>query len=168
MENTCIFTSELSQLQGYLRSLAWNYTKNENDANDLIQDTMCRAIEKTKYYKRGTNFKAWISVVMRNIFINGYRKKRRYNIVSIEESPQFLSDYDVDSGAEYNLFSQEINSAIEQLNPKSQEIIGLCRAGLSYKEMAENLNLPLGTIKSRIHMARKALQTELKKLNHAA
>jgi len=168
MENTCIFNSEISQIQGYLKGLAWKYTKNENDANDLIQDTICKAIEKTKYYKRGTNFKAWISVVMRNIFINGYRKKRRYNLVSVEESPHILNNYETISTAEYSLFSEEINSAIAQLTPKSKEIISLCKLGFSYKDMADRLELPLGTIKSRIHIARKSLQVELKKINHAA
>jgi len=154
--------------QEYFKMMAYRYTKNEQDAMDLLQDTMYRVLRKISYFKKGTNLKGWISVVMRNIFINQYRKRRRMPMVHIENREDRAIGGVVDAEGEYNLFNEELIAAISSMSERDQQMINLCKAGYSYKEMAERLELPLGTVKSRIHFARKALSSEIKKMNKSS
>ena len=154
--------TELSSKENYLRSLAWKYAKTHDDVHDLVQDTMCKAIEKAHYFRHGSNFKAWISVVMRNIFINKYRKKRKQNHVPlceeiiIAENPANFREDDM------KVFSEEVHREIKKLSKKNQEVINLSISGLSYLDIAERLKLPIGTVKSRIHHARRILKQNIR------
>jgi RNA polymerase sigma factor (sigma-70 family) len=157
--------SELHQSREFLNKLAWKYAKNHDDAKDLTQETVCIALEKANYFKSGTNFKAWISIVMRNIFINRYRKNRKRNLVPIENIVNLSDSYHIEPTAVYNLITEEVKTALAKLEAKNQEVLQLCLKGHSYKETAKILDLPIGTVKSRIHLARKKLKIELQRIN---
>lgn len=165
MTSSGIIIKELVKDQDYFKQLAYRYTKNEQDALDLVQDTMCRVLQKLNYFTEGTNLKAWISVIMRNTFINDYRKKRKMRLVDLDKREVISVCGSEDSLAEYNLLDEELNTAILKLNSRNQEVINLIKRGYNYKEMAVILNLPIGTVKSRIHLARKALRKVLNKMN---
>ena len=157
--------SELPKTEDYLRSLAWKYAINQDDAKDLTQETICIALEKANYFKSDSNFKAWISVVMRNIFINSYRKNRKRVVVPIENIYSLPESTQIEPTAFYNLITEEVKIAITKLEIKHQEVLHLCLKGHSYKETAKILELPMGTVKNRIHTARKKLKIELRNLN---
>jgi RNA polymerase sigma-70 factor (ECF subfamily) len=146
----------------FFKKMAYRYVKNEQDAMDLVQETMFKVLSKITQFKKGTNLKAWISVIMRNVFINQYRKRKRMTVVDFEDKAVGGIE---EANGDYNLFNQEVMSAIKNLGARDQELIHMCKEGYSYKEMADHLNLPLGTIKSRIHHARKMLRREINKMN---
>jgi RNA polymerase sigma-70 factor (ECF subfamily) len=123
---------------------------------------MCKAIEKAHYFSQGSNFKAWISVIMRNIFINKYRKQKRENHVPLCEDIVFVEHPVTFADAEFEAFSQEVQTAISKLSTKNQEVINLFIRGISYEDIAERLQLPIGTVKSRIHHARKILRKKVR------
>jgi RNA polymerase sigma factor (sigma-70 family) len=163
MENTTLIKAELFELDDFLRKLAWKYAKNYQDANDLLQETKCKALEKISYFRTGTNFKAWISIVMRNIFINEYRKKKKQVLVPIEDTYTLLEVQE--SNVEFSLLRDEFNKIIDNMDDKYQDVIHLCMKGYNYADIASHLDLPLGTVKSRIHQARKKLKSSYQRQN---
>jgi len=112
--------TDITQYESLLRPFAFNLTRNMQETEDLIQDTFCRALANQEKFSDGSNMKGWLFTIMRNIFINNYRRKQRGNYVMNE----------------YN----------------------------QYNEIAEQFDLPLGTVKSRIFFARKELQAKLRSM----
>ena len=143
-----------------LTPFALSLTRDHDSAKDLCQETLCRAIAYKEKYQTGTNIKAWLYTIMRNIFINDYRRNSRKKLVMDTFSyfePASLPAYS--SG----IFIKEINSAIYNLPVIFKNACLLYLQGYKYQEIAEALNEPLGTIKSRIHFARKLLQKQIER-----
>ncbi|RYZ30953.1 MAG: RNA polymerase sigma factor [Chitinophagaceae bacterium] len=141
-----------------LKPFAITLTKDHESAKDLCQETLCKAFTYRDKYEPGTNIKAWLFTIMRNIFINDYRrsgrKKEVLNTVKQSMTPYALS-------AEMSARLKEINTAIYHLPSIFKKACVLYLHGYKYHEIALALNEPLGTIKSRIHFAKKLLQKQI-------
>ena len=150
----------------YLRPFAVTLTKDQETAKDLLQETMFRALSNHDKYSVGTNIKAWLYTIMRNIFINNYRRKSKQNTIFDNSPNDFLLDYNqsaVANEAESNIRIKYINAAIHNLPSIFKQPFMLYFEGYKYHEIADMLQEPLGTIKSRIHFARKLLKTQINK-----
>ena len=161
---TTEFNSMLLDNAGFLRPFAINLTKDTDAANDLYQETLYKALANHEKYNTGTNIKAWLFTIMRNIFINDYRRKAKQKTIFDNTSEDYLINLkqsSVSNSAESNLRVKEINSAIERLPEIFKSPFLLYLDGYKYQEIAEYLHEPLGTIKSRIHFARKLLKEQI-------
>ncbi|MBO9592145.1 sigma-70 family RNA polymerase sigma factor [Niabella pedocola] len=150
----------------FLKPFAVNLTKNSESANDLYQETLYKALANSEKYNSGTNIKAWLFTIMRNIFINDYRRnvKRKTILDSTPEDYLInMSQVSVANTAESSLREKEINAAIEGLPETFKVPFRLYFEGYKYQEIAEYLKEPLGTIKSRIHFARKLLKEQIRR-----
>lgn len=147
-------------------------TRNELDAEDLVQDVYVRAFRFFHKFEKGTNFKAWIFKILTNTYINQYRKKSReplqvsfekvdYTIAGIEETNLHKQNLDE---INYNgIFDDEIQSALAQLSSEFRMVVLLADVEeFTYKEIAEIIECPIGTVMSRLSRARRQLQTHLK------
>lgn len=152
----------------FLKPFAFRLTSDKEAASDLLQETIYRALVNKEKYHFGTNIKAWLYTIMRNIFINDYRKKVKQNVLSIDPGREFAlhhSQLTVFNIAESKLTIKEIEASIHGLPEIFKKPFLLYLDGYKYHEMAGLLGEPLGTIKSRIHFARKLLRTELSRYN---
>lgn len=159
------FDSSILQLSSALRPFAINLTKNVEEANDLLQDTMYRAISNRDKFRDGTNLKAWLFTIMKNIFINNYRRKMKRNtIIDTTDNMYFLnsSETTIENGASAKFVMDDLKAAIQKLSDEFRVPFMMHYEGFKYHEISEELNLPLGTVKSRIFFARKELKKELK------
>jgi RNA polymerase sigma-70 factor (ECF subfamily) len=148
----------------YLKPFAITLTRDNETAKDLLQETMFRAFANREKYNAGTNIKAWLYTIMRNIFINDYRRKAKQNTVLDNSINEFLinsNQLSVTNAAESNLKMKEIQQAVYQLPDIFRNPFMLYFDGYKYNEIADLLKEPLGTIKSRIHFARKLLKEQL-------
>lgn len=169
---TVEFNTSILKMEDKLRYFAYSLTANKEDAKDLLQETMLKAIKYKDMFVRQTNLQAWVYTIMKNTFINNYRKnvKQKTTIDKTKDlyflnSSQTSTVAPVDSG--YIL--SEINKSINQLKDEYRIPFKMFTEGHKYKEIAEELNLPIGTVKSRIFFARQILMDSLKDYkNHAA
>ena len=155
------FQREISNLEQVLMKFALKLTKNGEDAKDLYQETAYRALRNASKFREGTNLKAWLFTIMRNIFINNYRKKLKRNTILDSTDNQYYLNAggpEVNNGASSSLMMSELQAIIDQLDENIREPFMLHYYGYKYQEIADRLGLPLGTIKSRIFFARKALK----------
>lgn len=151
----------LAKITSSLRAFSLKLTGNMDDAEDLYQDTALRIMTNAEKYNPGTNFKAWAVTIMRNIFINNYRKKVRRNLI-IDQTP---NNYYINSGSstvandgETEVTFNELQELVDRLPDDFRVPFLMAYQGYKYDEIAEQLGSPLGTIKSRIFFARKKLQ----------
>jgi len=159
------FNEELARIKGVLFTFAIRLTKNQEDAKDLIQETALRAYKHRDKFKVGTNFKSWCAAIMRNTFINQYRKnKRRRHINQPIENFLFRLEHQntVINQGEMNIQLEEYQDAIIELNSIYRIPFLMFYQGFEYKEIAQHMNLPIGTVKSRIFFARKKLKRLIK------
>jgi RNA polymerase sigma-70 factor (ECF subfamily) len=150
----------------FLKPVAISLTRDRDSALDLFQETLYRALVNKEKYTIGTNIKAWLYTIMRNIFINDYRRKAKQQTVlegGVSEGLSNLNQASVSNMAESNLRMKEIQEAINKLPEIFKTPFKLYYDGYRYNEIAETLNEPLGTIKSRIHFARKLLKDQLQR-----
>ena len=158
------FYGQIKTINPSLNAFAYNLTKNTDDAQDLMQETKFRAIHNKEKFRPGTNFKAWMFTIMKNIFINNYRKKVKANtIIDTTENLYYLnsSSNSVSNDVDRNLLIEEITDMIKQLDDSIRIPFMMHFEGYKYQEIADKFSLPLGTIKSRIFFARKALKERL-------
>ncbi len=158
---TAAFTSRLMNLQSNMLNFAYMLTSNRDDAYDLLQDTMLKVLDNQDKYVENTNFKGWVFTIMRNIFINNYRRVVRSATVVDRTEDLYHLNLPQDSGFETpeGAFGvNEISAAIDEFPEKYRVPFSMHVAGYKYNEIAEKMDLPLGTIKSRIFFARQALQ----------
>lgn len=158
------FNQMLLQNTEFLKPFAVTLTKDHESAKDLLQETMFRALANHDKYSVGTNIKAWLYTIMRNIFINNYRRKAKQNTIFDNSSNDFLLDYNqstIDNGAESSLRMKEVQAAIHGLPEIFRQPFLLYFEGYKYHEIADSLGEPLGTIKSRIHFARRLLKEQI-------
>lgn len=158
--NNLVYTASRS-----LKVPALKFTHNHNDANDLIQDTILKALKNKSKFKTGTNIKAWLYIIMKNTFISNYHKidKRNTLVDPIDEGYNFnvSSTISQNAGAS-NISSKEILKAINTLDKTFRIPFMMHYEGFKYNEIADHLNIPMGTVKNRIHVARKNLMESLK------
>ena len=141
-----------------IKPYAITLTKDHESAQDLCQETLYKALAHRSQYQPGSNIKAWLCTIMRNIFINDYRRAGRKK--QIMDAMAYSSRYGVLHQSEL-LQLKEINHAIYQLPAIFKTACQLYLQGYKYHEIAQALNEPLGTIKSRIHFARKLLKKQI-------
>jgi len=148
----------------FLKPFAINLTRDNEAAQDLYQETLYKALANQEKYNAGTNIKAWLFTIMRNIFINNYRRKAKHQTVFDNSPNDFLlnnNQVTVANVAESNMQMKEIRKAIYNLPEIFKTPFSLYFDGYKYHEIAEALHEPLGTIKSRIHFARKLLKEQI-------
>ena len=148
----------------FLKPFAITLTRDNEVAKDLLQETMYRALANKEKYNVGTNIKAWLYTIMRNIFINNYRRKAKQNTIFDNTPNEFLLNYNqvtTANAAESILKMKDIQVAIHYLPAIFRNPFMLYIEGYKYHEIADMLAEPLGTIKSRIHFARKLLKQQL-------
>jgi RNA polymerase sigma-70 factor (ECF subfamily) len=148
----------------FLKPFAITLTRDSEDAKDLFQETLFRALANKDKYNVGTNVKAWLYTIMRNIFINNYRRKAKQNTIFDKSGTDFLLNYNqaaITNTAESNLRIKDIQSAMNNLPEIFRNPFLLYFDGFKYHEIADMLHEPLGTIKSRIHFARKLLKNQI-------
>lgn len=159
------FQKRLVGLQENMMNFALMLTANRDDAEDLLQDTTLKVLDNQEKFVDNVNFKGWVLTVMRNIFINNYHKVVRVQTVIDQGVDLYNLDIVTESGLDspekaYNI--QEITKAIDKLNDDLKIPFSMYLSGYKYHEIAEKLEVPLGTVKSRIFFARQELQTKLK------
>lgn len=163
--NTIDFSERLMGLQDNLKNFAYQLTANREDAEDLLQDTTLKALDNQEKYLENVNFKGWVFTIMKNIFINNYRKVvRNQTIVDQTEDLYHLnlpqeSGFDTPDGS-YSV--KEIMKAINNFSDEYKMPFSMHVAGYKYQEIADKMSLPIGTVKSRIFFARQRLQENLK------
>ena len=168
-----LFERELLPHIDALTTFAYHLTYNEEDAKDLVQETFMKAYRALGSYVEGTNAKAWLFKILKNAYINQYRKKsRRPTKVDFEEFIGY-QDKDDNSTSEYqdlrteifeNLLGDEVTVAINALPIDFRTVILLCDVeGFTYEEIAKIIDIPIGTVRSRLHRARNMLKEKLKK-----
>lgn len=159
------FQDRLVGLQGNLLNFAYQLTTDREQAEDLLQDTTLKALDNEDKYVDNVNFKGWIFTIMRNIFINNYRQNVRKATVIDQTEDLYHLNICQESGIstpEGSIAVKEITQAVNQFDDDYKQPFNLFVAGYKYNEIAEALNLPLGTVKSRIFFARKRLREHLK------
>ncbi len=159
------FEKRLLGLQGNLLNFAYQLTTDREQAEDLLQDTTLKALSNEDKYVDNVNFKGWIFTIMRNIFINNYRQKVRKSTVIDHTEDLYHLNICQDSGLETPEGSYAVSEITVALNSFSDEYripFNMFVAGYKYNEIAKELNLPLGTIKSRIFCTRKKLREILR------
>ena len=155
------FNNKLHDLSGLLHSFAYNLTKNVEDAKDLYQETAYRAVTNRDKFRPGTNFKAWLFTIMKNIFINNYRRKAKANtIIDSTDNMHFINSGSatISNDANSNILMKELTQMIDSLEDSIKIPFEMHYQGFKYQEIADELELPLGTVKSRIFFARRALK----------
>lgn len=162
--STIEFNQMLISNADFLKPFAIKLTRDTEDANDLFQETLYKALSNHEKYNTGTNIKAWLFTIMRNIFINNYRRKAKQKTIFDNTPNEYLIDMNqnaVSNGAESDMRIKEIQKAITELPEIFKNPFLLYFDGYKYNEIAEVLTEPLGTIKSRIHFARKLLKDQI-------
>lgn len=158
------FDTLLLSNKDFLKPFAIKLTRDTEEANDLCQETLYKALSNQDKYSAGTNIRAWLFTIMRNIFINNYRKKtRQKTVLDYSESENLLAANQVvvKNVAEITIGRKEIDKAIKELPDIFRIPFLLYFEGYKYNEIATLLAEPLGTIKSRIHFARKLLKEQI-------
>ena len=141
--NTYSFRKDLLAVQEELLRFAYKLTADREEANDLLQETSLKALDNEDKFEPDTNFRGWMYTIMRNIFINNYRKIVREQTFVDQTDNQYHLSMPQDSGFASTEGAMHVS-------------------GFKYREIAERLGLPLGTVKSRIFFTRQKLQDELK------
>jgi RNA polymerase sigma factor (sigma-70 family) len=147
-----------------LKPFALKLTKDLDDAKDLLQDTMMKAFLNKDKFSDGTNLKAWLYTIMKNTFITNYQKMvKRKTFIDTTENLHYInsSAYTIQNDAINSFANTEIKKAIDILEDLFRIPFMMYFNGFKYHEIAEELNIPIGTVKNRIHIARKELKEKL-------
>ncbi|EGK02158.1 MAG: RNA polymerase sigma factor [Dysgonomonas sp.] len=155
------FEDKLIDLQNNMMNFALTLTSNREEAKDLLQETTLRALDNREKYYENVNFKGWVFTIMHNIFVNNYRRVvRSQTMIDQTENLYHLnmpqdSGFDTPEGA-YTV--SEISRVINSFSDEYKVPFSMHVTGFKYEEIAQQLSLPIGTVKSRIFFARKRLQ----------
>ncbi len=166
-----VFNNEFLPHIRSMYNFGYRLTLDRDDANDLVQDTYLKAYRFIESFQKGTNAKAWLFRILKNSFINDYRKKRKEpNKVDYQEVETYYNSEDVDRQITpdlrveslNNMIGDEISNALNSLDVDFKTVIILCDLeGFKYEEMAKILDIPIGTVRSRLHRARNLLKEKL-------
>lgn len=168
-----VFNREFMPHIDSMYNFAFRLTTDEDDANDLVQDTYLKAFRFISSFEQGTNAKAWLFRILKNSFINDYRKKSKepskvdYQEVETTYNSEDTADanhtVDLRADAVQDLIGDEVANALNALPVDFRTVIILCDIeGFTYEEMAKILDIPIGTVRSRLHRARNLLKEKLK------
>jgi RNA polymerase sigma factor (sigma-70 family) len=158
------FSGLLLNNSGFLKPYAITLTRDNERAKDLLQETIARALAYQHRYSTGTNIKAWLHTIMRNIFINDYRRNVKHRVMQLSTLPEYgesFSRFSVQNNGEQNLGEKELWREVKDLPRLFRDPFLLYFYGYKYQDIARKIKEPLGTIKSRIHMARKMLKENI-------
>lgn len=158
------FRDEIISMHGKLNHFALSLTCNMDDAKDLVQETYLKVLSSEDKYEDNTNLKAWMLTIMRNTFINNYRRQKRNNeVMSDNIDLGFLGTRALQSSqkTDTNYYVKEINKQINNINDEQRIPFEMFLDGYKYKEIADKMNISLGTVKSRIFFTRRKLQNNL-------
>lgn len=162
-ENASLIEKTL-QMDSHLRQYAVSLTMNLDDAEDLLQDTYLKVMQNENSYKEDTNLKAWVITIMKNTFINNYRRKQRSKVfIDQSEDLYYLSNTitSKEDNADMHLYYTEINKKIQEKKEEQKKPFEMFIDGYKYQEIADEMNISIGTVKSRIFFMRKRLMEEL-------
>ncbi|MDR0989458.1 MAG: sigma-70 family RNA polymerase sigma factor [Prevotellaceae bacterium] len=162
--NSVAFQKDLLSMQDELLRFAYKLTANRDDANDLLQETSLKALDNEEKFTPDTNFKGWMYTIMRNLFINNYRKMVRDQTYVDHTDNLYHLSLPQESGFEstesaYDL--KEMHRIVNSLQREYKVPFSMFVSGFKYREIADKMNLPIGTVKSRIFFTRKKLKEEL-------
>jgi RNA polymerase sigma-70 factor (ECF subfamily) len=166
-----VFNNEFLPHIKSMYNFGFRLTLDRDDAKDLVQDTYLKAYRFIESFQKGTNAKAWLFRILKNSFINDYRKKSKEpNKVDYQEVETYYNSEDVDRQITpdlrveslNNMIGDEISNALNSLDVDFKTVIILCDLeGFKYEEMAKILDIPIGTVRSRLHRARNLLKEKL-------
>ncbi|MBK7409466.1 MAG: sigma-70 family RNA polymerase sigma factor [Saprospirales bacterium] len=158
------FNYKFLKMESMLMAFAFSLTKDEEAAQDLYQETAYKVFRYSNQFNPATNLKAWVMTIMKNTFINHYRRKKRQQVIFDNTGNDFLlnSAVTTTNQGEGRITMDEIQEAISELGDHLRIPFLMQYQGFQYEEIAEELAIPLGTVKSRIHFARKHLREQLK------
>jgi RNA polymerase sigma-70 factor (ECF subfamily) len=154
------FDQELTSLQPNLKYFANTLTQNEEDANDLVQETYLKALTYRDKFQANTNLKAWTYTIMKNTFINNYRRNSKVSMVVDNTADLYFlnsSNKSPEATPESTLSHKEVSKVVDSLQDEHRIPFKMHHEGFKYKEIAEHLDLSIGTVKSRIFFSRKKL-----------
>lgn len=163
--STTEFSRQISMFEEMLRAFAYSLTRNEEASKDLYQETTYRAVKNKEKFEEGSNLKAWLFTIMKNIFINDYRRKRKANTIFDSTDNQYFINSNVKRGGnegESSILIQELFELINQLEDQLRVPFLMHYKGYKYQEIADQFDLPLGTVKSRIFFARRLLKEQIR------
>jgi RNA polymerase sigma-70 factor (ECF subfamily) len=158
------FGNMITSHSSFLRQLAMKLTRDMEESEDLIQDTFFKAIKNKDKYQDGTNIKGWLYTIMRNTFINNYRRKKNQNTFVDETENNFFinsREADKDSATDSTVDQEYLMRQINSIEKTYVDTFMMHYNGYKYEEIAEILDIPLGTVKSRIFLARKKMMAKL-------
>ncbi|MGC4023036.1 MAG: sigma-70 family RNA polymerase sigma factor [Cyclobacteriaceae bacterium] len=171
-EKQHIFDNEFMPHIHSMYNFGYRLTLDRDDAKDLVQDTYLKAFRFIESFQKGTNAKAWLFRILKNSFINDYRKKSKEpSKVDYQEVETYYNSEEVDRQITPDLrveslkdmIGDEISNALNSLDVDFRTVIILCDLeGFKYEEMAKILDIPIGTVRSRLHRARNLLKEKLK------
>jgi RNA polymerase sigma-70 factor (ECF subfamily) len=172
-EKYVVFDSEFMPHIDSMFNFAYRLTNDEDDANDLVQDTYMKAYRFINSFQKGTNAKAWLFRILKNSFINDYRKKSKEpakvdyqeveTVYNSENEPQYNGTVDLRTDMVQDMIGDEVARALNGLPVDFRTVIILCDIeGFTYEEMAKILDIPIGTVRSRLHRARNLLKEKLR------
>lgn len=147
-----------------LRNLAMQLTRDPDDSDDLVQETMLKALRYKNQFQTGTNLKAWLYTILKNTFINHYRRNARRNTFLDSTDNLYFIDtpsQKQDNDGELTFLRKDLNQAIDALPNDIKNTFKRNMNGYKYHEIAEELNIPIGTVKTRIFVARRMLRKSL-------
>lgn len=158
------FSYQIGQLTSTLKPFAMKLTRDSEEAKDLLQETMMKAYTNRDKFSEGTNLKAWMYTIMKNTFITNYQRMiRRNTFIDTTENLHYINSNEslVQNGAIANFTMKDINGALENLQDTFKVPFMMYFNGFKYHEIAVRLDIPIGTVKNRIHIARKELKDQL-------
>jgi len=163
--DTMEFKTEVTSVSLILKPYAYKLTRDMDDAKDLLQETVYKAIVNQEKFREGSNLKAWMNMIMQNLFINEYRRRSKYTCFALLRD---VSGYITEKGrvvfndGEANIELASVREHINKINNMYKVPFMMFGNGYKYAEIADYLDLALGTVKSRIHFAKRLLQKDLK------
>jgi RNA polymerase sigma-70 factor (ECF subfamily) len=159
------FEKRFNELTPIMKAFAYTLTQNQERAKDLYQETAYRAMRGRDKFNPGTNLKAWLMTIMKNIFINNYRRAKRARVVADSTDNMYYLNSgkeSINNHGEANLLIQELKGMIDNLDDNTRIPFLMHYRGYKYQEIADKFDLPLGTVKSRIFFARRELKNKIK------
>jgi RNA polymerase sigma-70 factor, ECF subfamily len=159
------FNHKIIGLQDKMKSFAFRLTSNHDDAHDLIQETYVKVIKHKDTFDPSTNLKAWIFTIMKNIFINKYRKENKIRKIIDQTADLYYMNNTIQSSAtaadaKHNL--SELEKMLNDLDEEFRIPFQMHFQGYKYKEIADNLNINIGTVKNKIYFCRQKMIKKLK------
>jgi RNA polymerase sigma-70 factor (ECF subfamily) len=158
------FAHQITRLRGDLRTFTYRFTRDREESHDLVQDTILKALMYTDKFRENTNLKGWLFTIMRNTFINNYRKRQRHLTINQDSKDFFFDSIEDDHTFNSPGTAYEYKDIWRHIDALREELLvpfKMHTTGYKYQEISEHLNIPIGTVKNRIFNARKEIQAKL-------